>query len=231
MAISPLQISIRDDNWLDSRKYLFILFTLGLFGDENILNLIREVKDKLLTHPGSIDLQHQLERDHLILPTIILHEIETNYTQVCLNTYGNYVCQKLISKLSASQLLRLLDCLSEDFETIAKSIPGSCIVSEMINASINEKNCEVSLLKMFEAHVCALICDSQGSHLLQQVVVLFDSTRSKFILDLIKENFHIISTDKYGCCLIKKIIERFDDDEIFIQVKSDLLYLSNVRSI
>lgn len=190
--------------------------------------MIGNVRSKLLNHLGSIELQAQLEKDPIILPSIILQEVEENTTLICLDVYGNYVCQKLVSFLSTRQLGRFIESISSNFEMIATSIPGSCVISSLMEAIANDSWCKTSLLKSFEESICRLICDPQGSHLLQLALNLFEKEEVKFIYKTVEENFFIIATDRFGCCLIKKIIEK-GEDSIYPLVLETLFTLSNVR--
>ena len=201
---------------------------------------IDTVRNKMLTHAGSIELQSQLEEDPIILPSIILHEIEDNLVLICLDTYGNYVCQKVVPYLSSRQLYTFVCGIASEFELMATSIPGSCIISVLMNHSANSNSNDPSsksiLLQTIEKHVAQMICDPQGSHLLQLALDLYDQAEVEFILQTVKENFFIISTDRFGCCLIKKIIETtsasriVDYNAIFTHVYTNLITLSNVQS-
>lgn len=189
--------------------------------------MIEDVRCKLLTHVGSIELQAQLDNDPIILPSIILQEFEEHTQMICLDIYANYVCQKLVSYLSSRQLFRFIEIISCDFELIATSIPGSCVISSLMVVLINDDWCKTSLLKLFEVSICRLICDPQGSHLLQLAINLFEAKDVKFIHQTVKENFFLVATDRFGCCLIKKIIEK--TDFIFQLVLDNLYELSNVN--
>lgn len=191
--------------------------------------MIEDVRCKLLTHVGSIELQAQLDKDPIILPSIILQEFEENTQMICLDIYGNYVCQKLVSYLSSRQLFRFIESISSDFELISTSIPGSCVISSLMIVLINDDWCKPRLLKLFEVAICQLICDPQGSHLLQLAINLFEPEDVKFIHKTVNEHFFLVATDRFGCCLIKKIIERIEDF-IFKLVLENLSELSNVNS-
>jgi len=215
-------------NLINLSSYFNIL--IGRF-DLGMLNfMIGNVRGKLLTHLGSIELQKQLEEDHIILPSIILQEVEENTTMICLDIYGNYVCQKLVSLLSTRQLIRFIESVSLNFEMIATSIPGSCVISSLLEVVVGYDDdwCKIILLKAFEKSICRLICDPQGSHLLQLAINLFEREEVKFIHKTVEENFFIISTDRFGCCLIKKIIEK-GEDFIYPLVLDNLMTLSNVK--
>ena len=195
---------------------------------------IENVRSKLLTHNGSIELQAKLEEDPIILPSVILQEIEENLTLICLDVYGNYVCQKVIPFLSFNQVYRLICCITKEFDLMATSIPGSCIINVLMNHSVSDVSCKNALLEVLETHVAQLICDPQGSHLLQLALNLYEEMDIKFIIKTVSENFFIISTDRFGCCLIKKIIENsldYEYNSIFSQVCSNLRTLSNVIKI
>lgn len=187
----------------------------------------------MLTHNGSIELQAQLEEDPVILPSIILQEIEDNLPLLCLDTYGNYVCQKVIPYLSFNQVYKFICCVTKEFDLMATSIPGSCIISTLMNHSVRDDSCKNIILEAIENNVAQLICDPQGSHLLQIALNLYEGKDVEFIIKTAKENFYLISTDRFGCCLIKNIIEissDSDNEAIFTNVITSLKTLSNVRN-
>lgn len=194
---------------------------------------IENVRNKILTHNGSIELQEQLEENPIFLSSIILQEIENNFTLICLDTYGNYVCQKIIPFLSNNQMFRLVSAAAQEFELMATSIPGSCILSVLAKFSLKDSSCKNILLEAMEKSVIKIICDPQGSHLLQLALNLYEENDVKFIIETAIENYFIISTDRFGCCIIKKIIETSSTkytDKIFSQVCSNLITLSNVNN-
>lgn len=199
-------------------------FDLGMFDF-----MIENVRNKLLTHLGSIELQAQLEEDPIILPSIILHEIEDNAALICLDIYGNYVCQKVVSFLSSRQLFRFIETVSKEFELISTSIPGSCVISSLMEIIVNDDWCKSRLLELFEGSICRLICDPQGSHLLQLAINLYEKEEIKFVHKTVEENFYLVATDRFGCCLIKKVIEK-GEDFIYSHVLDNLSTLSNVNN-
>lgn len=181
-----------------------------------------DIRDRIMTYKGSVELQNELDDDSLVLPTFILQGIEDDVINVCLDVYGNYVCQKLIKYLSKDQMIKFIYLISFDFKRLFKTIPGACIISSVLKVLSAERLCEDQrsrgaqelILRLIELNLNDLIGDLQGSHLLQECYDLFDLTSLKFISQFVIENFYIIATDRYGCCLIKKIIEsEFDERE------------------
>lgn len=202
---------------------------IGTFDVEMFRCMIEDVQSKLLSHNGSVELQESIEKDPMILPSIILHEIELNPTLICVDTYGNYVCQKIIEFLSISQVYRFIKCIMNDFYLISSSVPGSCVITGLMHKSVEDVDCKLIILRALELHVSQLICDAQGSHLLQLAINLFEPSEIDFIYKTAVDNFYTISTDRFGCCLIKKLVEKQASiGQIFSLVMNYLFTLSNV---
>lgn len=205
---------------------------VGRFDAEILRFMMEDVRSKLLTHIGSVQLQQDLDNDPIILPSLILQEIELNPVFICLDTYGNYVCQKVVSFLSCEQVYRLIASISDDFYSISNSVPGSCVITALMHKSLEDDSCKAGLLKMIESNVCQLICDAQGSHLLQLAIELYSFAEIEFIYKTAIDNFFLISTDRFGCCLLKKMIELQPPcGQIFSLVLEYLCVLSNVQFI
>lgn len=104
--------------------------------NEQVLSHARqEIRRKIHTHQGSVELQNQLDRDHLCFPSILFREIERDLTAICVDTYGNYVCQKLLRHLSDAQLAVFLDAISGSFLEMATSLQGSCVIHALLHVA------------------------------------------------------------------------------------------------
>lgn len=190
--------------------------------------VVENLTDLVCTHSGSVDLQAELDWDTLFLPTILFQSIEGRLVDVCRDTYGNYVIQKMLPLLSDNQICSFVNIIQRGFISIAITIPGSCVLDCLI-AECESRKLEMALLPIFNANLAVLSQLQHGSHVLQTLIDKFDVELLTEVFRFVKRNFLSIATDRYGCCLIKKIVEK-DSKAIIPQVLANLNNLCTVTT-
>lgn len=176
---------------------------------------MENLTDLVCTHRGSVDLQAELEWDTLFLPTLLLQSVEGRLVDACCDTYGNYVVQKLIPLLSDSQICRFVKILEPGFTSVAITVPGSCVLACLID-ECRKRSLESNLIPLFNSNLVLLVQSQHGSHVLQTLVGCFDQEHLRELFQFIQRNFLAVAKDRYGCCLIKKIVEK--DERIILPV-------------
>lgn len=71
---------------------------------------------------------------------------------------------------------------------------------------INLKEEEDFIRNIITGHVYYLSLDSQGTHVIQKVIICFDETKRQFVFEEIMDKFLEVSTNSNGLCVIKKLI-------------------------
>lgn len=104
---------------------------------------------------GSRNLQRLLDKiEPQDLNTLLL-DLKSHFTELMIDTYGNYFCQKLIQSCSYEQRLLILSDISNDFTFIACNPSGTHSIQTMIEI-INMPSEEELLRKIIKTHILIL---------------------------------------------------------------------------
>ncbi len=169
--------------------------------------VVENLTDLVCTHQGSIDLQAELDWDTLFLPTLLLQSVEGRLSDACRDTYGNYVIQKLLPLLSDNQICYFIKTLQAGFVSVAITVPGSCVLGCLVE-ECQKRSLQSVLMPVFHENLVLLVQSQHGSHVLQALIGSFDVSFLKEVFEFVKRNFMSIAKDRYGCCLIKRIVEK-----------------------
>lgn len=189
--------------------------------------VVEDLSDLVCTHRGSVDLQAELEWDTLFLPSLLLQSITDKLADACKDTYGNYVIQKLLPLLSNSQICYFIQSISSGFISIAVSVPGSCVLGCLIEECA-KRELESQLMPLFNSNLVLLAQSQHGSHVLQVLIRKFPKRHLTLLFEFVQRNFLNLAKDRYGCCLIKKVVEK--DSSILLEcILADLNELCTVK--
>lgn len=143
------------------------------------------------TDPG--DIKHLFNKILQYLPQIIT------------NNFGNYFCQEIITYISKSDRVKVWEILRRKLKNYCThQFANHCIQAlvEMTEDLEEEKRVICYLIPHFDQ----LAFNSNGTHILQKMLISFkDSTKEK-LLECIHEKFEGLIFDSLGVCLIKKYI-------------------------
>ena len=71
---------------------------------------------------------------------------------------------------------------------------------------INLQEEEDFIRDIIKGHVVVLSLDSQGTHVVQKVIICFDEEKRGFVFEEIMKEFIEVGTNSNGLCVIKKLI-------------------------
>jgi hypothetical protein len=127
------------------------------------------------------------------------------------DAYGNYVCQKLLEVATEAQKDRLVAEITEGptFKSVYANLHGSCVITALIS-SCSSSNQRILMAQAISSEMESIIIDPHGAIMLQQCVDTFEESQYSFIIDYVAKNFMSIATNRYGCCVVKKCIERVE---------------------
>lgn len=196
--------------------------------------MIFDVEHYLKSRQGCIDIQKKIENDPLIYPATVLMALAPSFASHCIAPYGNYVCQKLLGHVSDLQLLRILEMLDVDMLPIATNIHGACFLKCLIQELAGRAE-QSLLLNLFARSLLSIIpClvnDPHGALVIQHFFTFISASAVHDpIVEYIRNNFTSIVTDRYGCCLVKKVLESKTGKSLSEDVMQHVLVLIKVSS-
>ena len=127
------------------------------------------------------------------------------------DAFGNYLCQKLFECISRESLTMTLQLVRPVVESLANNLHGTRAIQKLIEQGTLEhhpQNIRSQALSLIQTHVCSLVRDVNGNHVIQQCLVLIPNPiENQFIYNEVMQNCFQISSHKHGCCVMQKCID------------------------
>lgn len=174
-------------------------------------------------------LQKKLESptESNLVRDLMYEEIKGCFLDLILDSFGNYLIQKLCEYLTLDQKTFLIQLIYPHVFQISINQYGTRSLQKIIDTVDNENQIDL-ITKGFSQEytsieqVVTLINDLNGNHVIQKCIFKFPPSKFDFIIDAIVEHNNIItiSTHKHGCCVLQKLLSVCTLQQIFkISVK------------
>lgn len=137
---------------------------------------------------------------------MIFTEIKDHITELMTDLFGNYLCQKLLERVSSDQRTILVRNASPDLTKIALNQHGTRALQKMIEFSVAKEQVAI-IVESLGSDVVRLIQDLNGNHVIQKCLNHLASEDSQFIIDAVSENCVTVGTHRHGCCVLQRCID------------------------
>lgn len=169
-------------------------------------------------------LQKKLESptESNVVRDLMYDQIKPYFLDLILDSFGNYLIQKLCEYLTADQKTTLIQSIYPNVFQISINQYGTRSLQKIIDAVDNENQIDLIIKGFSQEHttvdqVVTLINDLNGNHVIQKCIFKFPPSKFSFIIDAIVEQNNIItvSTHKHGCCVLQKLLSVCTLQQIF----------------
>lgn len=158
---------------------------------------------------------------------LMYEQIKPYFLDLILDSFGNYLVQKLCEFLTPDQKTSLIQSIYPSVFQISINQYGTRSLQKIIDTVDNENQIDLIIKGFSQEHtliqqVVTLINDLNGNHVIQKCIFKFPPSKFDFIIDAIVEQNNIItiSTHKHGCCVLQKLLSVCTLQQIFkISVK------------
>ncbi|CAR29872.1 ZYRO0G18964p [Zygosaccharomyces rouxii] len=174
-------------------------------------------------------LQKKLESpaESNLVRDLMYEQIKGCFLDLILDSFGNYLVQKLCEYLTLDQKTFLIQVIYPHVFQISINQYGTRSLQKIIDTVDNESQIDLITKGFSQEHtsieqVVTLINDLNGNHVIQKCIFKFPPSKFDFIIDAIVEHNNIItiSTHKHGCCVLQKLLSVCTLQQIFkISVK------------
>jgi hypothetical protein len=154
---------------------------------------------------GSRILQRALAHTSPCIITVIFSEIEQGIPDLMTDSYANYFCQKFFSVLDENDRLRFLCIVGDHIVEIGNSKIGTYPLQTILDQLKTEKEKKIIIDSVREKVIC-MSFNPQGTHVIENMLKLFEERRIPHIYENIVRNFFLLTNNANGLCVIKKII-------------------------
>ncbi|KAL5992382.1 hypothetical protein ACLOJK_013299 [Asimina triloba] len=145
---------------------------------------------------------------------IIFNEIVDYVVELMMNSFGNYLIQKLLDVCNERQRMQILIVVTRkrgELVRISLNTHGTRAVQKLIETLKNQE--QISLVTAaLEPGFLALIKDLNGNHVLQRCLQCFSVGDNKFIFDAATKYCVEVATHRHGCCVLQRCIGHSSGD-------------------
>ena len=125
--------------------------------------------------------------------------------------YGNFLVQYLIPKLNDDQLKSLCQAYVPVFGNLCQDHRGIFCVQKLAEC-IRTNNEQQTLTNSLIANMSVLIKNEQAGFVFKKAIQIFAESKVLRLLEEVGRHFLDYSCDKYGICVIKFMIQRFENN-------------------
>ncbi|KAG7848870.1 hypothetical protein KL941_001688 [Ogataea angusta] len=166
-------------------------------------------------------LQKKIDEDFGKNYPLIFREVHQHSIELMMEPFGNYLIQKIILNASAEELNLILTNIAPFIHTICRNQHGTRACQKLIDCLSTTGHYRL-LQNCLTPHVVSLIQDLNGNHVIQKCIAKFQNDDLQFIIDSICNNIVKISTHKHGCCVLQKLLNRCNHQQV-LQLGSEIV--------
>lgn len=161
---------------------------------------------------------------------IIFSEILSQFYDLIIDPFGNYLIQRLIDYCSEKDLDFIVKSLNSDLYSLSVNQHGTRALQKFIEKMNNDY--QLSCLKQgLGPHIIQLIKDLNGNHVIQKILNKYLPENCQFIYDSIIENLLVVATHKHGCCVLQKCLNHVNATQLSAFADTILDYDTYVRLV
>mmetsp|Transcript_16065 Transcript_16065/g.35252 ORF Transcript_16065/g.35252 Transcript_16065/m.35252 type:complete len:539 (-) Transcript_16065:468-2084(-) len=125
--------------------------------------------------------------------------------------YGNYVAQKMLEVADAEQFSSLFEVLKDQLEPLAQDVHGTRAVQKVVEQSIERSRVATLLAALPSGMAESLAKSPTGFHVVARLVESLPAEDVNSVLEQLcgnQERALALGRDQWGCCVMKKCIDR-----------------------
>lgn len=167
-------------------------------------SLIKLSMDSIGTYPiqGIVE-----EVGSKIEKNIIVSNLIPAVAELCYNTYGTHVLEKIICCFEDEFTGFIYDYVSNNFLQLTNNINGICVVKKILTLT-HKKELHEKLKKMSFENALSLIQHPYGNHVIQVIFENWEDSEVKLIASQFKGKFVFLSMQKYSSNVVERCIEK-----------------------
>lgn len=177
-----------------------------MFQSTDIQDLVGQIYGLCKDQHGCRFLQKKLEeRDEQVIQ-IIFDEVKDHFTELMVDPFGNYLCQRLLEYTNDDQRTVLVRNAVPAMTQIALNQHGTRALQRMIEAISTQDQTQL-IIDALRFDVVQLIQDLNGNHVIQKCLNHLDPHDAQFIFDAVGNNCVVVGTHRHGCCVLQRCVD------------------------
>lgn len=181
--------------------------------------------NKISTYPIQIILEKLNSRKE---QEIIINSIKKHVIKLSLDVYGTHVIERIVTNFPYDLIEPISYTIAQNFLFLANNPNGLCIIKKIIVVE-NKRNNHSIIQKSIEENALALVQNPYGNYALQAALTYWNYEDCKGFINCFKENFLLLSTQKYSSNVIEKCFEL--DQNFLIDFINANIYSENTLTV
>lgn len=179
--------------------------------DIEACNIQEMAKDKFKSRL----LQRSLLRGPPEVVEMIFKKAEPYFMELVRDQYGNYLSQKILEVASTPNFDQLFLLLKGNFKELAQDVHGTRAVQKVVEQAISRGKVPELMEALPGDLIESLARSVTGFHVVVKLLEALPSKEVEGILDLLcgsAEKALILGMDQWGCCVLKKCVDRAEGE-------------------
>lgn len=143
---------------------------------------------------------------------MIWAETNDHVTELMMDPFGNYLCQKLLEFCNDDERTRLIENASREMARIALDQHGTRALQKMIEHVTTPPQVHL-ITEALRNRVVELIQDLNGNHVIQKCLNKLAPADAQFIFDAVGQRCVEVGTHRHGCCVLQRCIDHADGNQ------------------
>lgn len=143
---------------------------------------------------------------------IIKTELEGNYQWLMMDTFGNYLFQKIIECVSVTERTKILQIVQPVIVDASINLHGTRCVQKFVELCGGSKEQTDILISCFKDHITKLSMDTNGNHIVQRCLQYFSLENKQFIFNTVLKDMLLITKHRHGCCVFQRCLDAADSE-------------------
>jgi hypothetical protein len=175
------------------------------YSEMNEEELLKNSKLLCKDQGGCRYLQKLLETSKNFASNLYQH-LEPDLIELINDSFGNYLIQKLLEKLSPIYIEKVLKKIENFIMSMGINSHGTRVLQKIIE--MLSTNDQIDRFSNHFSHCVITFCnDINGNHIIQKFISTIQYPKNQFVYNIIKKNISTIGLNKHGCCALQKCIE------------------------
>lgn len=174
-------------------------------------NIVDMAKDKF----KSRQLQRSLSRGGQEFVDLIYSKVQPHLIELVQDQHGNYLMQKVLEVVGNEHFVTVFDLLKGELMTLSKDAHGTRAVQKIVEQAIVRDRVEQLLEALPADRAEELARNVTGFHVVVKLIESLPTDKANALLQRLcgePEQVLSLGKDQWGCCVLKKCVDRADGD-------------------
>eukprot|EP00927_Polykrikos_kofoidii_P049873 TRINITY_DN43883_c0_g1_i1.p1 TRINITY_DN43883_c0_g1~~TRINITY_DN43883_c0_g1_i1.p1 ORF type:complete len:583 (-),score=110.96 TRINITY_DN43883_c0_g1_i1:359-2008(-) len=173
-----------------------------------------DIRDMAKDKINSRLLQRSIVRGGPEIAALVFQKAEPFFMELVRDQFGNYLSQKMLEVASAEQFNNFFELLKNELASLAQDVHGTRVVQKVVEQATGRGKVS-ELVEMLPAELVETLARSvTGFHVAVKMIELLPARDAAPFFEKLcgtREQSLSIGSNQWGCCVLKKCIDKSED--------------------